>query len=539
MDDYQTTKSTAKNQPSEILRRRLNRRSLLKAAGITGSALAAHQVLHVTGGPRPAYAASSGPSTSVAPFVLPSISNVETKAILTVGDAAAGNGYRMVGNPDGLGAFADGSTFTVMMNHELASTLGAVRKHGSKGAFVSKWTIDRATMAVLSGQDFSNSQAEIYTWDVASRSYKNGPVTWNRHCSGDLPEVRALQHGNLGTAERIYLNGEEAPDGRAWARIVTGANAGQVWQLPRMGRLAFENVVACPGSKELTLVGMMDDAALNTAPVASSYPSEVYFYVGHKQATGNPVEAAGLTNGRLYGLRALRATGGAIKEESDASGLGGPGSDYVGAARFDLAMLGVDGDVSSMTPLQMEEDSIAKDVLRLQRPEDGAWDPRPGRENDFYFVTTASFTSNSRLWRVRFDDLADPAKGGTIQILLNATRGRMFDNIAIDRIGRLMIQEDTGDGPQVSKIWAYGIDTGELIEVAHHDNAVFLHGVDPAKFITQDEEASGIIDAEDILGEGWFLLNAQVHKANPDAELVEGGQLLAMYVHPSIARRAG
>jgi hypothetical protein len=53
-------------------------------------------------------------------------------------------------------------------------------------------------------------------------------------------------------------------------------------------------------------------------------------------------------------------------------------------------------------------------------------------------------------------------------------------------------------------------------------------------FITQDEESSGVIDAEDILGKGWFLLDVLAHKANPDMELVEFGQLLAMYVDPKI-----
>ena len=76
----------------------------------------------------------------------------------------------------------------------------------------------------------------------------------------------------------------------------------------------------------------------------------------------------------------------------------------------------------------------------------------------------------------------------------------MFDNVAIDGIGRLLLQEDTGDGPQVSKIWVYGLDTGEFLEVAHHDEAVFVQGVNPARFMTQDEESSGIIDAADVLG---------------------------------------
>lgn len=39
------------------------------------------------------------------------------------------------------------------------------------------------------------------------------------------------------------------------------------------------------------------------------------------------------------------------------------------------------------------------------------------------------------------------------------------------------------------------------------------------------------------LGEGWFLFVVQVHKHNDfDPELVQGGQLLAMYVHPQIGR---
>src|SRR5262249_11160749 len=106
---------------------------------------------------------------------------------------------------------------------------------------------------------------------------------------------------------------------------------------------------------------------------------------------------------------------------------------------------------------------------------------------------------------------------------------------------------DTGNNPWVSKIWLYGLDTGSLTEVAHHDPMLFdPNALGPGKaastFITQDEESSGIIDAEDVLGQGWFLLDVQNHFAlkaqNPPIAdpfgLVEGGHLLAMYVHPSI-----
>ena len=48
--------------------------------------------------------------------------------------------------------------------------------------------------------------------------------------------------------------------------------------------------------------------------------------------------------------------------------------------------------------------------------------------------------------------------------------------------------------------------------------------------ITLDEESSGIIDAADIIGRGWFVFDAQAHKASPNPASVELGQLLAMKV---------
>jgi hypothetical protein len=145
-------------------------------------------------------------------------------------------------------------------------------------------------------------------------------------------------------------------------------------------------------------------------------------------------------------------------------------------------------------------------------------------------VTTGAITLNSRLWHLHFDDLDDPEDGGTIEILLNATKGRMFDNITIDRRGRLLLQEDTGNDPWVSKIWMYGIDRRSFVELAHHDQALFQPDFSPGTFLTQDEESSGIIDAEDVLGPGWFLFDVQVHKVSADPELVEGGQLVSLFV---------
>jgi hypothetical protein len=170
-------------------------------------------------------------------------------------------------------------------------------------------------------------------------------------------------------------------------------------------------------------------------------------------------------------------------------------------------------------------------VTAFNRPEDGAWDP--SNPNDFYFVTTASFTGNSRLWRLRFNDRSNPAAGGTIDMLLNGTEGqKMMDNITITKRGQILIQEDPGNQDHIAKLWLYNIEKRTLTRVAQHDPARFEVGA--PGFLTRDEESSGVIDASDILGEGWFLLDVQAHKASTDVELVEGGQLLALRIPPGI-----
>ncbi|MDQ3721379.1 MAG: hypothetical protein M3350_11470, partial [Actinomycetota bacterium] len=103
------------------------------------------------------------------------------------------------------------------------------------------------------------------------------------------------------------------------------------------------------------------------------------------------------------------------------------------------------------------------------------------------------------------------------------------DNMTIDRKGNLLIQEDPGNNAQLARIIAFQIDTGDRGVVAEFDRKLFRAG-SPGYFGTQDEESSGIIDARKLLGRGWFLFDAQVHKANPDVEKVEYGQLLALHV---------
>ena len=115
----------------------------------------------------------------------------------------------------------------------------------------------------------------------------------------------------------------------------------------------------------------------------------------------------------------------------------------------------------------------------------------------------------------------------------------MLDNVTIDRLGRIVMDEDPGNADRIAKIWLYSIDTRELIQVAAHNPRFFDGAAVSPDFITIDEESSGIIDAAEILGEGWFLFDVQAHKLSSaaDADLVEGGQLLALFIDPAIGTR--
>src|SRR5204863_577520 len=132
--------------------RPISRRTLLKGALASAPLLISPTLLL----PRKAAAATSmGPSTATEPYLIPSIPGVKFVSILTVGDSIGG--YRMVGIPDGLGAFLSGrGLFTLLMDHEITNgtnVSGIQRAHGSNGAFVSRWTIDQRTLKILKGQD--------------------------------------------------------------------------------------------------------------------------------------------------------------------------------------------------------------------------------------------------------------------------------------------------------------------------------------------------------------------------------------------------
>lgn len=456
---------------------------------------------------------ATGLSSSQSPYIVGTDASISTVSLLTVGDQVGFKSdgvtpWKMVGIPDGLGAFDNGDgTFTLLMNHEIGNTQGVVRDHGFAGSFISKLVIDKTTLQVIEGGDLIQ---QAFEYDPATNTYYAQNDAFSRFCSADLADPSAFYNPLTGLGYdggRIFLTGEESgAEGRAYAHIASGAEAGNSYELAWLGNMSFENVVASPTTGDKTVVAALDDSG----------GGQVYFYFGDKQATGSAIEKAGLTGGTLYGLRVDEL----LAESSAAAPLG---ADDI--STFSLVSM---GDVSAKNGAWLESASQTNGATSFLRPEDGAWDTQnPDR---FYFVTTNAFGQPSRLWALDFNDPSDPNSGGTVKLLLDGTEGQqMFDNLTVTKEGKIILQEDPGGQSHLAKIWEYDPASDSLNLLAQHDPDRFVSG--SPNFLTQDEESSGIIDVTDILGsagQNAFLLDVQAHY-NLGGELVQGGQLLLMY----------
>ena len=419
-------------------------------------------------------------------YLTPVAADWDVRTLLTVGQSAA-NGYAMVGVPDGLGAFAnsDGS-FTLLMNHELAADKGAVRAHGQKGAFVSRWVIDAESLQVRSGADLVRATLPI---DMVK--------PFNRLCSADLAPQSAFYNAasSKGYAGQLFLNGEEdKAGGRAFAHALDGTS----YVLQDFGHIAWENLLANPASGDKTLVMGLDDIQ----------DGLVLIYVGEKHSQSDvkssPIAQAGLSGGKLYALN-------------------------VEGSRFQLVTL-TDG-MTNLDGKTLREQAKKLGASGFARPEDGAWDTLNPKM--FWFATTDKIGGDSRLTRIVFDDLADPQRGGRVETMLRAhdIGAEMFDNVTVDTGGRVLVEEDPGEQERLAAIWLFDPIKNRATKLFEANALLFK--ANAADFMTIDEEHSGIIEVTELLRKAsWFdakrryyLGTTQAHLKHNDDKLVEHGQL--------------
>lgn len=429
-------------------------------------------------------------------WLKPNSDDWQVQPLLNVGNAVGEKSYRMVGIPDGLGALDNGDgTLSIYMNHEIGKDQGKNRKHFGRGAFVSHWMLDVATLKITAGDDLIK---QVKLWLPDDQKHVNAPAySFNRLCSADLPALSAIfdTASGKGFNGRLFLNGEEdRVGGRAFAHVLTGEQKGVSYELPYLGKFAWENAVANPSTGIKTVVMGMDD----------SPGGQVYMYVGEKRAAGNPVELAGLMGGILYAVK-------------------------VDGKRFSFADL---GDVSAMSGDALEQAGRQANVANFMRPEDGAWDVN--NPNIFYFATTDKIDGTSQLFQLTFDDIDQPVKGGAIKVVLSARDigAQMFDNITVAGDGKVLVEEDPGDNPHMAAIWQFDPKTGKAEKVMIVAPEAF-GDKNSLAYMTQDEENSGIVEITDLVRKApWFRANKryflgslQVHAKSSDLELVEGGQL--------------
>ncbi len=530
-----------------IMKSKITLTSLAAALLLAG---AAHAQTYVTGS-----------SSSAAPYLIGLQPTLTTYSVLTAGDTIGG--YSMAGIPDGLGAFQSATditngTFTLLMNHELGSTVGATHDHGAIGSFASIWTINKNTLTVTAGDDLIKS---VYGWDKANQQLNttaSSNVAFNRFCSADLPVETAFYNAatGLGTQDRIFMHGEEGGS-TAWlqATAVTGTDAGKSFTLGKFnvstasagaanGTVgAWENALANPYAQDKTVVIGTNDGGTNI--MANS----VGVYVGTKTSSGTAADRAGLTNGTLKFVNVTGFADSSATTIDELSSTTTRANAMTGVRNFTLS------DTASTT---------------FSRPEDGAWNPN--NPNEFYFVTTDrldtndggagysnattinvaanSQTGQTRLWKMTFSDITNPDAGGTIEAVVDGDtvggeKVNMFDNISFGSDGTIMLVEDVGNASHNGKVWSYNTATDTLTLVAKHDpNKNGDVGVNPTTPFSRDEEFSGVIDITDIMSTStltdankgrWYALVDQQHYAVA-GDQVEGGQLLVVHAVPEPSR---
>lgn len=466
-------------------------------------------------------------------YILSTNSAVDLKTLALTADTITGTQLR--GIPDGMGAYKNGKGgISLLTVHEMSSysPLVAQSKSDSSiwGTSITKMTISPNTKTVTRAEEFMK---QISFYNYTTGKYQDTPIggapagttkgfDWNisRFCSATLVQAGKLAYKSgtttVGYDQPIFLSGEEDGDS-GYARGFAFDMNGNGIQLPRMGTASWENLMPNlkPGVNTVVL-GAEDGSASD---------SQLFLYVGKKTAEGTFADKAGLTNGELHVMSIPDIA-------NDTAFRNTHGKNKAVAVKFNKT-------IWNDNMANQQKDHAAQGT-ELSRVEDGEWDPN--NPNVFYFVTTESskyptsttpnpaLPTTSRdggaLWRLTFVDGQNPDLGAKIEMLLDGSEAPYLskpDNIAVTHNGLILIQEDPGGNDAVARIVAFRPSDSKLAVIAQFNKDFFVKGAE--KFFTNDEEASGIIEATDLFAKkgdtnSYYLFNTQIHalasKARPD-----------------------
>ncbi|MBK8232551.1 MAG: DUF839 domain-containing protein [Candidatus Eisenbacteria bacterium] len=482
----------------------------------------------------PAYAKAVAGKTTLRPIVT-------TGQQFALTDGAEGETFRFVGIPDGMGLYKQfpeqpaSNRLVLLVNHEFNQTQGGPAGPLPSGA--------RQTELILSLNRRGAPRAELRP--LVSGSYEiervfvgEPPVEVNPITTGIARLCSAfLANANVGFDRNIFLAGEESEGSSTFdgqGGLCFGTIDGDAYALPRIGHAAWENVVAVPGTGAKTVIFGLEDGPSG----GDGLHSQLYMYVGEKNPSGmDALSINGLNNGYLYTF---------VSNDPTRTG---ESTFMVEGSTVSGRWVEVDWTLNDSA---LDAATKAVGGFGFVRIEDGCSDLNT--DGRFYFATTGrGGTSNpfGRLYQLDFDP-KNPLADASLTLLVNSDVNRFIspDNIDITAHGELMICEDPNYNLSTlgltrdTGLWAYNVNDASLTLVAELDrDAARTHALgvdpgnssDPGSDVPGGWEFSGVIDAEEYLGRGAWLLNVQAHSLRivPVPETVQGGQVLQLSYLPS------
>jgi hypothetical protein len=446
-------------------------------------------------------------------------SGVQVDPILSVGDTGGALGtYQMSGIPDGLGDYRiEDRRAVVVMNHELGRSFP--NNPPGVDTRITRLEIDRRNHSVFAAE---------YLFE--------GNEGFERFCSSTLITL---------DGDPFYFTGEEAvpnlpaqPPGNIHdgSSIVMDPDTGMWVETPHFGHFQHENVVPLRLRNKWVFLSSEDDFRSPTTSPPGLPQSFLYAYISDT------------FNGGIRGvegsLHVWKANDSAMNSNAavQQKNVPIPGT-FIPITQAENA--------DSTT---LKNAAIAKNAFAFDRLEDIA--VRPDVRGRTYIADTGKppVTNRGRIYQ--FDINPNNPLQATLRMILNADAATnpddMFNPDNMDASSRvLMIQEDresafrgcaaSGSGtcppnspaPDAgfSRVLEYNFRTGQLRSVARVNT--------PSNIRPGNWESSGIIDASNTLGSGWWLLDVQAHGATapqpgptlvPGSSTGEDGQLLALFV---------